>query len=140
MFPAMWHLPLFAAISWQIRRVPGVHAIVSQLWLACSAAWSFTFMLPGMTLATATYRLDRDPQITQAITDMFWLVALMPQPTFMIQNFAFAYAIILDRRPRRAFPRYVAVINIIVPILFVPGTALHTTDFGPLAWNGAWYS
>lgn len=60
----------------------------------------------------------------------------MPWPTFMAQNFAFAYAIIIDSRPQPLFPKPIAILNILVPVLFVPAIAMHCVFDGPLAWNG----
>ncbi|KAI9733828.1 MAG: hypothetical protein M1818_007095 [Claussenomyces sp. TS43310] len=132
----MLYLPLTAAISAQMRRIPNLHYAVSALQLASGAAGIFTFMMPAMILATAVFRLDRPAEITQLMTDFFWITALMPWPTFMTQNFAFAYAILIDQRPHPLFPKFMAVINIAVPILFVPAIAMHCTKTGPLAWNG----
>lgn len=61
----------------------------------------------------------------------------MPWPTFMVQNFAFAYAIIVDRRKSSLFPKELAIVNIFMPILFSVATGMHTVYSGPLAWNGA---
>jgi hypothetical protein len=121
-----------------MRRIPNLHYVVSAVQLASGAAGIFTFMIPAMILATAAYRLDRPAEITQALNELFWITALMPWPTFMAQNFAFAYAIMIDQREKPLFPKWIAILNISVPIIFVPGIAIHTTTTGPLAWNGAW--
>ncbi|KAJ0415938.1 hypothetical protein BJY00DRAFT_250628 [Aspergillus carlsbadensis] len=133
----MFYLPFSAAISYQMRRVPNLPYLVHQLQLASAAAGVWTFMLPGIILGVTAYRPYRDPEITQVMSDFFWLCALIPWPTFMVQNFAFSYAIILDRRPKPLFPREVAVANILSPILFTPGIGMHCTLTGPVAFNGA---
>lgn len=61
----------------------------------------------------------------------------MPWPTFMVQNFAFAYAIILDDRPKPLFPKELVVVNVLMPIIFSFTSGVHTVKSGPLAWNGA---
>lgn len=60
----------------------------------------------------------------------------MPWPTFMVQNFAFVYAIMLDTRPKPLFPKWLIPFNIIMPILFAFATGIHTHKSGPLAWDG----
>lgn len=67
----MFYIPFSALISHQIRKIPGVHPMIAHTQLAACSAGIFTWMLGGMVLATATYRLDIDPQITQVITDMW---------------------------------------------------------------------
>ncbi|VUC23906.1 unnamed protein product [Clonostachys rosea] len=134
----MFYLPLTAAISGQMRRIPNLHYTVSAPQLASGAAGIFTWIMPGMILGAANYRLDRPVEITQALNELFWITALMPWPTFLVQNFAFSYAILIDSRPVPIFPKPIAIVNIIIPIIFVPGIAIHTVFSGPLAWNGAW--
>lgn len=60
----------------------------------------------------------------------------MPWPTFIVQNFAFSYAIIMDQRDRPLFPKWLIPVNVIVPIFFTFATGIHTTMTGPFAWNG----
>lgn len=132
----MFYIPFSALISHQIRKVPGVHPVVASTQLAACSAGIFTWMMGAMVLATATFRLDRNPEITQVMTDMWWITTMMPWPTFFIQNWAWAYAIIKDPRPNRPVSRLVALINIIAPIIFIFPSALHTTKTGAFAWNG----
>lgn len=54
----------------------------------------------------------------------------------MVQNFAFAYAIIVDTRKKPLFPKELAIINILMPIIFSLATGMHTVYSGPFAWNG----
>lgn len=60
----------------------------------------------------------------------------MPWPTFMVQNFAFAFAILYDNRKKPLFPKELAVFNIIMPIIFATATGIHTQYRGPFAYNG----
>jgi hypothetical protein len=60
----------------------------------------------------------------------------MPWPTFIVQNFAFSYAIIMDHRDRPLFPKWLIPVNVVIPILFTFATGIHTTMTGPFAWNG----
>jgi hypothetical protein len=60
----------------------------------------------------------------------------MPWPTFMVQNFAFVYAIIIDSRKKPLFPKELAIVNIIMPIIFAFATGVHTHFGGPFAYNG----
>lgn len=136
MLTGMLYLPFTAAISGQIKRIPNLHSSVHSLQLAAGAAGVFTFLLPPMILAVIAYRLDRNPEITQALSDLFFIIAIMPWPTFLIQNFAFAYAVLIDEREKPIFPRYIALVNVVAPILFVPAIAMHFAKTGPVAWNG----
>jgi hypothetical protein len=54
----------------------------------------------------------------------------------MVQNFAFAYAIIVDTREKPSFPKKLAFINILMPIIFSMASGAHTVYSGPFAWDG----
>ncbi|ETS79548.1 hypothetical protein PFICI_09401 [Pestalotiopsis fici W106-1] len=131
-----FYLPFSACISNQIRRIPKVPYMIHQVQLSSAAAGVWTFMLPGIVLCITSFRPDRPAEITQMLNEFFWIVALMPWPTFMVQNFAFVYAIILDTRERPLFPKWLIPFNIIMPILFAFATGVHTVMDGPLAWDG----
>ncbi|KAF2816729.1 uncharacterized protein BDZ99DRAFT_375155 [Mytilinidion resinicola] len=133
----MFYLPFSAVISNQMRRIPNLHYMVHQLQLASAAAGVWTFILPGIILAATSYRPYRPVEITQSMNDFFWICAFMPWPTFIAQNFAFSYAIIVDPRKRPLFPKELAIVNIVVPILFTPAIGIHCTYTGSVAYNGA---
>ncbi|KAI9832011.1 MAG: hypothetical protein M1819_004555 [Sarea resinae] len=133
----MFYLPFSACISSQMRRIPNLHYAVHQLQLASAAAGIFTFILPGIILAATSYRPYRNVDITQMFNDFFWICALMPWPTFMAQNFAFSYAIILDSRPNPLFPKSLSIVNIVVPSLFTGALGIHCHKTGATAYNGA---
>jgi hypothetical protein len=53
-----------------------------------------------------------------------------------VQSFAFAFAILSDKAPQPILPRWLAYLNIWVPIVFTPGIVLQFFKSGPFAWNG----
>ncbi|PHH61029.1 hypothetical protein CDD81_851 [Ophiocordyceps australis] len=133
---SMFYLPFTAAISSQMRRIPNIPPAVCSLQLAAGSAAVFTLMLPGIFLAAAIYRLDRPPEITQALSDLCWLMIPLPWPVFMVQDYAFAYAILSDPSPKPLFPKKIAMMNLVAPAIFVPAITAHCFKTGPLAWNG----
>ncbi|KAM4066543.1 putative integral membrane protein [Hirsutella rhossiliensis] len=133
----MFYILLTVAISAQMQCIPNLHYAVSALQLALGTAGGFAFLLPGLMLAVANYRLDRPVEITQTLNDMFWITFLLPWPTFMAQSFTIAYAIIIDSRPKPLFPKPTAILNIVAPFIYVLAAAVHCVKTGPMAWNGA---
>lgn len=126
-----------AAMSQQMKRIPGVgHTLISAQ--EVSGAWAcITFAVPAIFFATTAYRLDRPPEITQALNDLSWLMTFMPFAPFIVQGWAFAGAIFLDQRVKPLFPPLVAWVNFVSPILLGSGIAMHCVKRGPFAWNGA---
>ena len=59
----------------------------------------------------------------------------------MVQVACFGIAVLLDRRERPIFPRWLGYYNLWAALMFTPGTFNVFFHDGPLAWNGllAWY-
>lgn len=126
-----------AVMSQQMKRIPGVsHTLIAAQ--EVSGAWAcITFSVPAIFFATTAYRLERPPEITQALNDLSWMMTFMPFSPFIIQNWAFGMAIFMDKRERPLFPQIVAWVNFGSPLLLSSGIAMHCAKTGPLAWNGA---
>lgn len=131
-----FYLPFSTVISNQMRRIPRLPYFIHQMQIMAAAGGVFTFILPGVVLAITSYRVDRPAELTQLMNDFFWIVALMPWPTFLVQNFSFVYAIILDDREKPLWPKELIVVNIVIPILFTFATGMHCEFDGVFAWNG----
>lgn len=131
----MFFLPLTAGIFSQMRRIPNLHSAVPALQLGSGAAAIFAFMMPGVILASANFRLDRPVEITQALNELFWLTVMMPWQPLMMQSFALAYAVIADTRPKPLYPKPMAIVNIVAPIVYIPPLTVHCFTTGLLAWN-----
>ena len=132
----MFYAAFTAVISAQMRRIPGVHISAVYLQLAAGAFACLTFLVPAMLFIATAFRPDRAPGTTQALNDMSWIFLVMPWPPFMAQNYAFAYVILTDSRPRPLFPRWLAYVNIWAPIIFAPALLLPFFKTGPFDWSG----
>ncbi|KAM5346066.1 hypothetical protein ACJ41O_009071 [Fusarium nematophilum] len=137
MFSGTFFLPYTISISDQMRRIPNIPWVLPQLQIASGIAGTFGFFMPGMHLAVAALRADRSPELIELANDTFWMYAILPFQTFILQSWAWSYAIIIDNRPRPMYPKILAVINLIVPAMFLFSVAVHATLRGPFAWNGA---
>ncbi|KAM7200724.1 hypothetical protein V8F20_005226 [Naviculisporaceae sp. PSN 640] len=122
-----------------IARIPNISRTNVYVQLGTGICNSLIFVLGGIVLATLDYRLDRNPEITQALSDFFWITWMFPTPVLQAQVMSLAWAALSDRRSKRecAFPRWLGVFNILFCIAAIPVYALHTVYEGPLAWNGA---
>jgi hypothetical protein len=127
---------MIAIISGQIPRIPNVPEAVTALQLAAGTYVGCFFVVAGLCLVGAVFRVNRPAEITEALNHLFWLDFLLPVPTFQAQIFAFTRAIVVDTRPRPYFPKSLAVINTVTLLLYFPMYTSHTFHTGPLAWNG----
>ena len=133
---SMLYASFTAVISGQMRRIPGVHPTVLNAQLAAGSFACVTFLVPALLFAVTAFRPERSPDATLLLNDMSWIILVMPWPPFMVQYFAFAFAIFSDKRETPLFPRWLAYFEIWVALLFTPATVLSFFREGPFAWNG----
>ena len=127
---------LIGAISAQMRRMQGVGRMPAYVQLGAGSIGVLTVMLPVMIFAITAFRPERDPQITQALNDLGWLIIIPAFPTFLAQFGAIALGILRDQSPTPVFPRWAAYFNVWVGLLFVPGGFAYFLKTGPFAWDG----
>ncbi|WP_159979084.1 MULTISPECIES: hypothetical protein [unclassified Novosphingobium] len=136
LFGLVGYLALVGAISGQMRRMEIRSRTACYLQLGAGTVGMLTVMLPIMILATAAFRPERDPALTQLLNDMGWLVIIPAFPTFIAQFGAIAAGVFADRSAQPIYPRWVAYFNIWIAILFVPGGFAYFVRTGAFAWDG----
>lgn len=130
--------PFFAAgISRQLARIPGINPTVVWAQLCSGAIGGVMIILPAWFFASAIYRLDRDPVLTQLMSDLAWFSISMAVPPFITQDLAISYGILSDRRPEPLLPHWVAWVNTGLVLGYLPVFGVHCVYRGVLAWNGA---
>jgi hypothetical protein len=128
-------IALVGAISAQMRRMRCSH-LPADLQLGAGVIGVLTVMFPVMIFGVAAFRPERDPQLTQMLNDLGWLIIIPAFPTFLAQFLAIAFGAWQDRNPKPVFPRWVAYFNAWVGLLFIPGGFAYFFRQGPFAWNG----
>jgi hypothetical protein len=138
----MWFMtPVFALLSRQVRRIEGYWGVMSLTVLILSVTFPFVFTLAMVFGVAAAYRPDRDPQVVQGLSDMFWLLLVGIVGPLVLQGLMIALAVFVDKRAVPTFPRWYGYLNLWMAVLVVPGGAVYFFKTGPLAWNGiiAWW-
>ncbi len=128
-------VPFVGLISAQIRRIQGISPAFCYAQLGAGSAGVLVLIIPMLVLEAVTYRPERDPNLTQMLNDLGWLMFIMPFTLASIQGAVLAAAILLDEAKRPVFPRWVAYFNIWVALLFIPGAVAVFFKSGPFAWN-----
>ena len=130
-------LPFLATICLRVRRVEGKWGVLSVTQVFAGVIFVPGFLFPLMVLSAAAFRPEeRDPQITQALNDVFWLMFVGIVGTLIVQALVLTTASFVDRTEPATFPRWFGYLNIWYAILAVPGGAVMIFNDGPLAWNG----
>jgi hypothetical protein len=127
--------PLVALITVHMLRMErGGPPILSILQTVCGAVTWVMLMVPMIMLNVAAFRPDRNPELTQSLSDLAWILFFTPVAPFLIQNFAIGAAILGDRT--HVLPRWVGYANFWTGLLFVPAFLAYFFKSGPFAWQG----
>lgn len=127
--------PLVALITVHMLRMErGGPPILSILQTVCGAVTWVMLMVPMIMLNVAAFRPDRNPELTQSLSDLAWILFFTPVAPFLIQNFAIGAAILGDRS--HVLPRWVGYANFWTGLLFVPAWLAYFFKSGPFAWQG----
>jgi hypothetical protein len=127
-----------AAISAQLQRIEGRTTPWVFVQLMGGVMGNIPFALTGIIWTVAAFRPDRSAELTQAINDLAWFVLEMPAPTAVIQFLAIIFVVFGDHSKDPIFPRWVAWLNVLVAIAFLPGVAGGLlVGSKAMDWNGA---
>lgn len=135
-FLAFLFAPYFSLLSRQVRRVEGYWGVLSLTQIMVGITFPFGLVIVATCAATAAYRPERDPDVTQALNDYFWLMFVGFIGPLIVQAVILGVAAFIDTREVPSFPRWFGYFNIWFAVLLVPGGAIYLFKTGPLAWNG----
>lgn len=130
------YLPWTITLAELMQEIEKKSFILTGTQIAGGIVSQLTFFIPTYLWATAAFRPERSPEITQALVDQAWLLFITPIAPFIIQYIAFATAIFMDDKPNPTFPRWLAYLQIWVSLSFLPGLLAYFFKSGPFAWNG----
>jgi len=125
-----------AAIMAEMQRMEGPVTPLAWTQLVLGVFLVMPFLPVAIFWTAASFRLDRPPEITQALNDVAWLFDVMPGAPAAFQQLVIGVAILLDRNVVRVFPRWLAYFNFGVGIIFAGGLFCAFTKTGIFAWNG----
>lgn len=141
MFSASLLMTYSVSMATHMRRIEGRFPALAMIQFGLGAVFVLEFIYLMFFWQTATFRVDRAPELVQLLDDMAWIPFVGLTSTAVLQVGCFGIAILLDRRERPIFPRWLGYYNLWVALMFTPGTFNVFFQTGPLAWNGiiAWY-
>ncbi len=136
LFSTAFIAPWMAVLCTQLKRIriDGIQTLVYGQLIA-GGAFLFVAIVPVMTMITASFRPERNPEITQALTDLAWIPFIMVFTTLMAQMVIVAAAVFLD--PDEAvFPRWIGYLSAWAAVLLLPAVLIPFFKTGPFAWHG----
>ncbi|MCD2189587.1 hypothetical protein [Actinomycetospora soli] len=128
--------PLIGVIAVQMLRMEGRTPILTFTQMVLGAVTVVALVVPTIVLNVAAFRPERDPEITQALTDLGFILFFTPVMPFLLQNVVIAVAVLGDRSPTPVLPRWVGWANLWIGFVFVPALMAYFFRSGPFAWQG----
>jgi hypothetical protein len=141
MFSSSLLMTYAVSMAIHMRRIEGRFPALAMIQFGLGALFVLEFIYLLFFWQTATFRADRAPELIQLLSDMAWIPFVGLTSTAFMQVSCFGIAVLMDRRKRPIFPRWLGYYNLWVALMFTPGTFNVFFHNGPLAWNGivAWY-
>jgi hypothetical protein len=134
-------MPYVVSMAIHMRRIEGRFPALAMIQFGMGTLFVLEFIYLIFFWQTATFRVDRAPELIQLLNDMAWIPFVGLTSTAVLGVACFGIAVLLDRRERPIFPRWLGYYNLWVALMFTPGTFNVFFHHGVLAWNGvlAWY-
>ena len=127
--------PFGALIAVRLRQMEGgPYSPLAYTQLVGTGLAVVAAIMPVFPFAAASYRPERDPQITQALNDLGWLPFIMNWPAATIQCLAIGFAIL--GATYEVWPRWLGYFNLWCAFLFAAGGLVVLFKDGVFAWNG----
>ncbi len=127
--------PFGALVAVRIRQMEGSrYSALAYTELVGVGLAVMAIIMPVFFFAAASYRPERDPQITQALNDLGWLPFVMNWPAATIQCLAIGFAIFGAKH--QIWPRWLGYFNVWCGFLFAAGGLVVLFKNGVFAWNG----
>ena len=127
--------PFGALIAVRIRQMEGGrYSALAYAELVGVGIAVMAIIMPVFFFAAASYRPERDPQITQALNDLGWLPFVMNWPAATIQCLAIGFAIF--GAAHEIWPRWLGYFNLWCGFIFAAGGLVVLFKDGVFAWNG----
>lgn len=124
-----------AGISVQLKRIEGEHSPMTYTQLAAGAANVIAVTISALIMIVASFRPERDPEITQALNDLAWIPFVMYFSPLLVQCLSIGVAV-FNGGDQKVFPRWVGYFNFWAALLFMPAVLIPFFKTGPFAWHG----
>ncbi|WP_179467908.1 hypothetical protein [Mycolicibacterium vinylchloridicum] len=127
--------PFGALMAVRIRQMEGSrYSALAYTQLVGTGLAVVAILMPTFAFAAASYRPERDPEITQALNDLGWLPFVMNWPAATIQCLVIGFAIFGAKT--MIWPRWLGYFNVWCAFIFAAGGLVVLFKDGVFAWNG----
>jgi hypothetical protein len=130
------YMPWTAQISTQMRQIERHSRVLTYMQLIAGALTVFVVSFGMLCWAVACFRPERNPEITQVLSDIGWESLELQWCITTVQMVAMAVAGLCDDRATPLFPNWVCWLSIWCGLTFAPASLTLYLKTGPFAWDG----
>lgn len=136
MIASGFFLPWVAVLSVQMTRMQGVSPVLPLIQAIGGGVVVLIAMMPTVLWLTASFRLERSPELVQLLNDLGWIMLVATFPAPLMQLLSIGIATLSDRQATPVFPRWTGYFNLWMGMLFIPGALIVFFKSGPFSWSG----
>lgn len=132
----IFFLPWVATLTAQMKRLEAPTQVLATSQLISGTVAMLIILVPTLIWGVASFRPERNPELTLLLSDLAWLIFTMTFAPFVTQALVIGLAILGDVRDQPLFPRWLGYLNFWTALLFLPAGLILFFKTGPFAWNG----
>jgi hypothetical protein len=128
-------IPFVVALTRQLRRSsPG--SVWAETQFASGVIFLVGVLIPVVLIATAAFRPDRSPELTQALNDVAFTMLLWAFMPATVEAAAAGFAVLADRSNSPVFPRWTGYFDLCVAAIYALGAPTLFVKRGAFGWDG----
>lgn len=129
-------IPFTALITHYIIGIEGRVGVISVMQIMGGYSNMILFFYPPLWWLTASFRMERSPELIHMLHDAAWLQYLGAIGPFLFMLASVAAAAFVDDSEKPVFPRWYGYFSLFALTAFLPNQLIFFFKLGPFAWNG----
>ena len=122
MFGSPFLMTFAVSIAIHMRRIEGRFPALALTQLSLGVVNVVAMFVFVFLCQVATFRVDRAPELIQLLNDMAWIPFIGIGSPVMVAMICFSVAILVDKRARPIFPRWLGYFNLWVALILAAGS------------------
>lgn len=136
MFSVAFTVPFVAGMTGLLRKIDGPESVYALCFLIIGSAATALFYILVTVWATAAFRPERAPEITQALNDFGWLMMVWLVSVLLPLFVPPGLVALRDRSPNPLLPRWYGYFCLSDVVITLAGALSNFFKTGPFAYDG----
>jgi uncharacterized protein DUF4386 len=129
-------IPFIVSLTRQLRQGNSATALLADIQLVSGAIVLVGVLIPVVLIATAAFRPERSPALTQLLNDVAFTMLLWAFMPATVEAVVVGFVVLADRSRSSVFPRWTGYFDIGVAAIYVLGAPTLFVKKGAFGWDG----